>query len=188
MGADLLSISSLESTHELQAYLPVWRDGLRTELQTNMQGQLRRHQPAIASHLSPHFPDINIILQYTKPVSSASTLSLIDKSHWALRNINISKLVKLCERTFSWDMPTGIATKFIHVIWSGMLFRTLLQVRSCCSFPNSVNNIHSYSGQFREYTKIIMSFRRSFGVPVASQNTVSMRTFNTSALKYIFSI
>ena len=118
----------MESLYELQMYLPAWRDELRNELETNAQGQLQCRQPAIANHLSSNFPDIDVILQYTKPLSSALTLSSIDESRWVLRNINISKLVKLCEISFSWGTATGIATKFVNVIWSGMLFRTLLQV------------------------------------------------------------
>ena len=112
----------MESLYELQMYLPAWRDELRNELETNAQGQLQRRQPAIANHLSSNFPDIDVILQYTKPLSSALTLSSIDESRWVLRNINISKLVKLCEISFSWGTATGIATKFVNVIWSGMLF------------------------------------------------------------------
>jgi len=123
LGTDLLSVvSAMESTYELQEYLPVWRDGLKMELQDNTQGHLRHHQSAIASRLSSHFPDIKTILQYARPHSSASTLSSIDASRWALQNINTSKLVKLCENAFSWGTATGIARKFISVIWSGMLF------------------------------------------------------------------
>ena len=128
----------MESTHELREYLPVWCDELKIELQDNTQGKLRRRQPAIASRLSSHFPDIETVLQYAKPYSSASTSSSIHASRWALRNINTSKLVKLCENAFSWGTATGIAKKIIRVIWSGMLFRTLLQVRSYCSLRSQL--------------------------------------------------
>lgn len=80
LGTGLLDVALTMELYELQAYLPAWCNELQNELQTNAQGQLQRRQPAIANRLSPDFPDINVILQYTKPLSSASTLSSIDRS------------------------------------------------------------------------------------------------------------
>ena len=116
--------------HELGAYLVSWREGLCTHLTTNPDGLLQKCYPKLARHISSHFPNIETLYLYARPV--ISPLHSVSRSDWVVRDINVRQLAQLCERCFSWGTLVGISKTFIKVVWNGVAFRQLLQVCHAC--------------------------------------------------------
>jgi len=128
-GDSLLTAAWTLTQSELNRFLCAWREDLCYELMTNPHRCLPSRQPVLSASIPDSFPSLDILFLYIRPL--ISPFPVIDQGPaWTSQNINIERMAKLCERTFSWG-GTMIITKFINIIWSGVSFRQVLEVYRC---------------------------------------------------------
>ncbi|TFK69797.1 hypothetical protein BDN72DRAFT_819685 [Pluteus cervinus] len=110
----------------LSDFLVNWRNQLRHELRTNSQGLLKTKQGTLANRLPESFPDIDILLSYTNPITSVSLgrADDFDKITWS-KDPDIGKLAAVCEFYFEWGYEESIIKRFRTVIWHGAVLRIL---------------------------------------------------------------
>lgn len=107
-----------ERREELKTWLQGWREEMATELRTNSQGHLPSKRVALAKTLSSsspnaEFPDIDILLYYTAPITSETdTRSRRNKIEvrWE-REPDLGKIAGLCELYFEWGWKERIVKR-----------------------------------------------------------------------------
>lgn len=106
----------------LQDWLISWRASIAQELLTNTQGHLPSKRKTTASLLlSPscrNFPDIDVLLYYTSPVTSENnTKSARNKIEITWDNDpDIGKIAALCELYFEWGWKDRIIYRWVDQI------------------------------------------------------------------------
>ena len=125
-GDSLFHAATTLNRPELQNFLMNWRHELCHELRTNSQGHIGRKQPALAKSISADFPDIDVLLSYTNPITSESLGRAENnaKLSWA-KEPDIGKLAATCEFYFEWGYKEAIIKRFRTVIWHGAILRIL---------------------------------------------------------------
>ncbi|KAJ7151699.1 PIN domain-like protein, partial [Mycena filopes] len=110
----------------LPAFLHNWRNEIRYELRTDSKGYIGSKRRALASALPDAFPDIDILLSYTNPLTSESAGRARDnlKLTWG-KEPDLGKLAATCEFYFEWGYRDSIIKRFKTVIWPGAVLRIL---------------------------------------------------------------
>ncbi|KAN0127776.1 hypothetical protein V8E53_014389 [Lactarius tabidus] len=124
---ELVKAAHSLSRDELPDFLATWREDLCAELRTNAHGHLGSKKPSLAKAVPDSFPDINVLLSYTNPITSA-TDSSARHTHtpprWE-REPDLGKLAHLCELHFEWGLKGNIIKCFCTIIWPGIILRVL---------------------------------------------------------------
>jgi len=125
-GDSLFQAATTLNRAKLQVFLANWRHELCHELRTNSQGHIGRKQPALAKSISADFPDIDVLLSYTNPITSESMgrIETNAKSTWA-KEPDLGKLAATCEFYFEWGYKEAIIKRFRTVLWHGAILRIL---------------------------------------------------------------
>lgn len=132
-GDRLLTATCTLSRAELPAFLRVWREELRTELRTNSRGVLGKKYAALAKKVPDDFPDIDVLLSYTNPVTSESEaaargkVSKNAKIDWE-KEPDLGKIAALCEMYFEWGVKEIIIKRFRTVLWPAAVLRILRRI------------------------------------------------------------
>ncbi|KAG6837786.1 hypothetical protein H0H93_001713 [Arthromyces matolae] len=125
-GDTLFQAAQSMDREQLKIFLMAWRHELCHELRTNSQGHIGRKQPTLAKSVTAEFPDIDILLSYTNPITSESMGRPHDalKLTW-LKEPDLGKLAATCELYFEWGYKEAIIKRFRTVIWHSAVLRIL---------------------------------------------------------------
>ena len=127
LGDELLHAAQNLSSAALSVFLVTWRARLQEELLTNKSRVLSSRAIAAANAINEDFPDINVVLQYAKPVTSLLyPESRPDPSTWVPQLPRLAELAALCHNTFSWD-AAGIVRSFRSKVWPVCCIQRLSQ-------------------------------------------------------------
>jgi hypothetical protein len=126
-GDELLEATQSLTRAELPEFLARWREGLRNELRTNSRGHLGSKKPSLAKVIPDSFPDIDVLLLYTNPITSATDAGA-RRTHtpprWD-REPDLAKIGHLCELHFEWGLKDIIIKRFRTVLWPSIVLRAL---------------------------------------------------------------
>jgi hypothetical protein len=124
-GDRLLSAARTLSRGALQEYLVTWRKDLAEELRTNSRGILGRKCGSLSKAIPEEFPDIDILLSYTNPITSETEGKAHKiKATWQ-RPLDLGRIANICELYFEWGVRHIIIKRFRTVIWPAAVFRFL---------------------------------------------------------------
>lgn len=125
-GDTLLQATQTLDREGLADFLISWRNELRHELKTNAQGFIGRKQPNLAKSVPEAFPNIDILLSYTNPITSESMGCANNnaKITWS-KEPDLGKLASVCEFYFEWGYREAIIKRFRTVIWRAAVQRIL---------------------------------------------------------------
>ena len=127
LGDELLEASESLTRAELAEFLTTWRESLRNELRTNSRGHLDSKKPSLAKAVPDSFPDIDILLSYTNPITSATDVGA-RRTHtpprWE-REPDLAKIAHMCELHFEWGLKDIIIKRFRTVLWPSIVLRAL---------------------------------------------------------------
>ncbi|KAJ7629828.1 PIN domain-like protein, partial [Mycena rosella] len=113
-------------------HLAAWRNGIRTELQTNSSGFLTRCHPKLAEDIPNSFPDMCVVDLYINPLTSWSPQFLgnpPDVLLWVPREPVIHEISTFCREHLGWNTPDVLNKRFVSVLWPGVAFRMISSVR-----------------------------------------------------------
>ncbi|KAK0464668.1 PIN domain-like protein [Desarmillaria tabescens] len=119
----LYHVATTQTREELLAYLPIWRAEVIQELRTNSSGCLGHKHNRLANSVPATFPDINILLAYTEPVTSP--LERYIDIDWMKKEPNVPAIAALCEMYFEWGYKESVVKRFRTLIWPGLALRVL---------------------------------------------------------------
>ncbi|KAI0255432.1 hypothetical protein BJV78DRAFT_1279225 [Lactifluus subvellereus] len=127
LGDELLEASQSLTRAELADFLTTWRESLRNELRTNSRGHLGSKKPSLAKAVPDSFPDIDVLLSYTNPITSATDVGA-RRTHtppqWE-REPDLAKIAHMCELHFEWGLKDIIIKRFRTVLWPSIVLRAL---------------------------------------------------------------
>jgi hypothetical protein len=127
LGDELLEAAQSLTRAELAEYLTTWRESLRSELRTNSHGHLGSKKPSLAKAVPDSFPDIDVLLSYTNPITSATDAGA-RRTHtppqWK-REPNLADIAHVCELHFEWGLKDIIIKRFRTVLWPSIVLRAL---------------------------------------------------------------
>ncbi|KAF8151979.1 hypothetical protein K438DRAFT_1688072 [Mycena galopus ATCC 62051] len=123
-GRSLYEAATNLSRDALKEFLHNWRNEMRHELRTDSQGYIGSKRRALASSLPDAFPDIDIILSYTNPLTSERVGRASEPLTWS-KEPDLAKLATTCEFYFEWGYRDAIIKRFKTVIWHGAVLRIL---------------------------------------------------------------
>lgn len=123
-GDRLLEAASSLCREELEKWLDTWRDEVREELRTNKSGLIGSKKPALAKKIPDDFPDVNILLSYTSPITSETEGKPTRDITWE-QEPDIGKIAALCELYFEWGVKAVIIKRFRTVLWPSAVQRIL---------------------------------------------------------------
>ena len=127
LGDELLHAAQNLSSADLSVFLVTWRAQLQEELSTNKSRVLSSRAIAAANAIGKDFPDINVVLQYAKPVTSLlHPERRPDPSTWVPQLPHLAELASFCHNTFSWD-AAGILRSFRSKVWPVCCIQRLSQ-------------------------------------------------------------
>jgi Holliday junction resolvase YEN1 len=110
-------------------FLSDWRMELQMLLHTDPDGYIGRQCKVIADNVDEAFPDPDIVLAYTHPLTSWSHGRSGTDAIPAINNQepDLSGLASFCTRRFGWS-PKKVHEKFESVVWEGACIRMLGRV------------------------------------------------------------
>jgi hypothetical protein len=124
-GHSLLSAARTLSREDLQAYLTDWKSMLAEELRTNSRGILGRRYKILSNTIPEDFPDIDVLISYTNPITSETEGKTHKiKATWE-RPLDLGRIAYICELYFEWGVRHAIIKRFRTVIWPAAVFRFL---------------------------------------------------------------
>ncbi|KAI0656316.1 hypothetical protein C8Q70DRAFT_1056865 [Cubamyces menziesii] len=125
-GDSLLKAARTMSRDDLEEFLDEWRDEIRKELRTNARGHLPRKSPKLAQSIPEDFPNIDVVLAYTNPVTSESKGPGYKNAvvNWD-KEPDLGKIAGLCEMYFEWGIKEIIIKRFRTVLWPSAVLRIL---------------------------------------------------------------
>ena len=127
LGDELLEAAQSLTRDQLPEFLTRWRESLRNELRTNSRGHLGSKKPSLAKVVPDSFPDIDVLLSYTNPITSATDAGA-RRTHtpprWD-REPDLGKLASVCELHFEWGLKDIIIKRFRTVLWPSIVLRAL---------------------------------------------------------------
>ncbi|KAG1744694.1 uncharacterized protein EDB91DRAFT_199810 [Suillus paluster] len=123
-GDRLLEAAGSLSREELEEWLVTWRADVREELRTNKSGLIGSKKPALAKKIPDDFPDVEILLSYTNPITSETEGKPTREITWG-QEPDIGKIAGLCELYFEWGVKDVIIKRFRTVLWSSAVQRIL---------------------------------------------------------------
>ena len=128
LGDELLQAAQNLSDAALSTFLITWHVQLQEELLTNKSQVLNSRVIAAANSIGEDFPDINVVLQYAKPVTSLlHPESRPDPFTWVPQLPCLAELAFLCHTSFSWD-AAGIMKSFRSKVWPVCCIQRLSQI------------------------------------------------------------
>ena len=113
--------------HALPDVLISWHQGSREELRTNSQGIIGHKLAKLAKEVPDSFPDIDILLSYTCPITSESLGCAVEKNlklTWG-KEPDVGKLAAICEFYFEWGYKDAIIKRFRTLLWHSVVLRIL---------------------------------------------------------------
>ena len=126
-GDTLYEAATTLSRDALPNFLTSWRQRLREELRTNSRGIIGRKLVKLAKEVSESFPDIDILLSYTSPITSESLGCAVEKNlklTWG-KEPDVNKLATICEFYFEWGYKDAIIKRFRTLLWHSIVLRIL---------------------------------------------------------------
>ncbi|KIL54103.1 hypothetical protein M378DRAFT_56369, partial [Amanita muscaria Koide BX008] len=126
-GDSLLEAAMVMPHESLPAFLSTWRQQLREELRTNSRGIIGRKLTKLAKQVPDSFPDVDVLLLYTNPVTSESLGRAAEKNlklTWS-KEPDVGKLAALCEFYFEWGYKEAIVRRFRTLLWHPIVLRIL---------------------------------------------------------------
>ncbi|KAI0742733.1 PIN domain-like protein, partial [Daedaleopsis nitida] len=125
-GDTLLNAARTLSRDGLEDFLVGWRQDIRNELRTNSSGRLQRKSPSLAKAIPEDFPNIDVLLAYTNPVTSEAKgpghkNAVVD---WD-KEPDLGRIAGLCEMYFEWGVKEIIIKRFRNVLWPSAVLRIL---------------------------------------------------------------
>ncbi|KAI0776802.1 hypothetical protein BD413DRAFT_668950 [Trametes elegans] len=125
-GDALLKAARTKSRDDLEDFLDGWRDEIRDELRTNSRGYLPRKSPKLSKSIPDEFPNVEVVLAYTIPVTSEAKgpghkNAVVD---WD-KEPDLGKIAGLCEMYFEWGIKEIIIKRFRTVLWPSAVLRIL---------------------------------------------------------------
>ncbi|KAG6889870.1 hypothetical protein C0992_003766, partial [Termitomyces sp. T32_za158] len=125
-GDTLFQAAQSKTREQLKSFLITWRHELCHELRTNSQGHIGTKHPSLANSVTPDFPDIDVLLSYTNPITSESMGCSTGtfRPTW-LKEPDLGKLAATCEFYFEWGYREAIIKRFRTVIWHSAVLRIL---------------------------------------------------------------
>ncbi|KAK0471670.1 PIN domain-like protein [Armillaria novae-zelandiae] len=128
-----LAVKTMDNS-ELQKYLTVWRDMLRSELlQPSIPGASKH--PSLANKIPVAFPNMKILKYYAQPITSwhAGFEQRVVASAWEVPLPDIALISDFCSRFFHWDSDV-LLQRLRKNIWPGIIVQSLYRVRQIYSF------------------------------------------------------
>ena len=127
LGDELFEAAQSLTRTELSEFLITWRETLRNELRTNSRRHLGSKKPSLAKTIPDSFPDVDVLLSYTNPITSATDVGA-RRTHtppeWK-REPDLAKLAHVCELHFEWGLKDIIIKRFRTVLWPSIVLRAL---------------------------------------------------------------
>ncbi|KAG6809715.1 hypothetical protein H0H92_015036 [Tricholoma furcatifolium] len=125
-GDTLFQAANNMDRQQLEIFLVAWRHELCHELRTNSQGHIGRKQAALANSVPTDFPNIDILLSYTNPITSESKgrADYYSNLTWS-KEPDLGRLAATCEFYFEWGYKEAIIKRFRTVIWHSAVLRIL---------------------------------------------------------------
>ncbi|KAH9893947.1 hypothetical protein C8Q73DRAFT_693886 [Cubamyces lactineus] len=125
-GDSLLNAARTMSRDDFEEFLDEWRDEMRKELRTNARGHLPRKSPKLARNIPSDFPNIDVVLAYTNPVTSEAKGPGHKNAvvNWD-KEPDLGKIAGLCEMYFEWGIKEIIIKRFRTVLWPSAVLRIL---------------------------------------------------------------
>jgi len=123
-GDQLLEAARSLDRDELEKWLVMWRGQVRDELRTNKSGIIGSKKPALAKKIPDDFPDLEILLSYTNPITSETEGKSTREVTWE-HEPDIGKIAGLCELYFEWGVKDVIVKRFRTVLWPSAVLRIL---------------------------------------------------------------
>lgn len=123
-GDTLLEAAQTLPRERLPSFLSTWRHEVKQELKSNAHGYLNTKKVKLAASITEDFPDIDILLLYSNPLTSAKSSQGLTNYLWD-REPDLGKLAALCERKFEWGVREIIVKRFRTVIWAPTVLRIL---------------------------------------------------------------
>ena len=127
LGDELLQAAQSLTRSELTEFFVTWREALRSELRTNSRGHLGSKKPSLAKAIPDSFPDIDVLLSYTNPITSATDAGARrthTPPHWK-REPDLAEIAHVCELHFEWGLKDVIIRRFRTILWPSIILRTL---------------------------------------------------------------
>ncbi|OCH91322.1 PIN domain-like protein [Obba rivulosa] len=125
-GDSLLEAARNLPRDVLPEFLATWREDLRQELRTNSKGHLGRKMPSLAKKIPEDFPNVEVLLSYTNPVTSESRgKTAKDFSIDWEKEPDLGRVAGLCEMYFEWGIREIIIKRFRTVLWPSAVLRIL---------------------------------------------------------------
>ncbi|OJT12336.1 Flap endonuclease GEN -like protein [Trametes pubescens] len=125
-GDTLLAAARTKTREELDEFLDGWRDEIRAELRTNARGHLPRKSPKLSRSIPDDFPNVDVVLAYTTPVTSEAKGRAYKNAvlNWD-KEPDLGKIAALCEMYFEWGLKDIIIKRFRNVLWPCAVLRIL---------------------------------------------------------------
>ncbi|KAH7911802.1 hypothetical protein BJ138DRAFT_870624 [Hygrophoropsis aurantiaca] len=126
-GDSLLTAAQTMPQNELPDFLASWREDVKKELRSNSMGHIGSKKPSLASKIPEDFPDIEILLSYTNPITS-ETENRSSRNQTTVtwdREPDLGKIAGLCELYFEWGVKDIIIKRFRTVLWPSAVLRIL---------------------------------------------------------------
>ncbi|KAL1938935.1 hypothetical protein VTO73DRAFT_11088 [Trametes versicolor] len=125
-GDTLLATARTKTREELEEFLDGWRDEIRAELRTNARGHLPRKSPKLSRSIPDDFPNVDVVLAYTNPVTSEAKGRAYKNAvlNWD-KEPDLGKIAGLCEMYFEWGLKDIIIKRFRNVLWPSAVLRIL---------------------------------------------------------------
>ena len=124
-GDSLLSAARNLSREDLKEYLITWKTDLAEELRTNSRGILGRRYNSLSKAIPEEFPDIDILISYSNPITSETEGKVHKiKATWE-RPLDLGRIAHICELYFEWGVRHVIIKRFRTVIWPAAVLRFL---------------------------------------------------------------
>ncbi|KAH9916010.1 uncharacterized protein B0H18DRAFT_1124551 [Fomitopsis serialis] len=105
----------------------------RTLPRSELRAFLRQEYTALAKKIPEDFPDIDVLLSYTNPVTSESEAASkgrvpkITMLDWE-KEPDLGKIAGLCEMYFEWGVKETIMKRFRTILWPAVVLRILRRV------------------------------------------------------------
>ena len=174
LGDELLEAAQSLARTELPDFLATWRESLRSELRTNSRGHLGSKKPSLAKAIPDSFPDIDVLLSYTNPITSATDAGA-RRTHtppqWK-REPDLAKIAHVCELHFEWGLKDYIIKRFRTILWPSIILRTLRRLA-----------LEAETGAVPQPTSLPVRERESHQDILGTPSKVLARHFSSMALR-----
>jgi Holliday junction resolvase YEN1 len=127
LGHKLLVAAKTLPLGELKSnFLPTWREELCRELRTNSHGYLGRRYPSLADRVSDDFPDVDVLLSYTNPLTTEIAARGRNREDISWNNDpSPADIAAACEQFFEWGYEDMMLHRFRKWLWSPLVCRML---------------------------------------------------------------